>query len=579
MARRSRARGEEVSHRTFHHICFRGLVVAVTGLFGAGCASSSLRNHHGAGAAAPSAKVQAGANGPAAKLASAHAHYAAGVIHDMNEEPEAALQEYHQAALDDPNDEALVLEVSRRFLQAKQPEKALEVLNRASAGPNASGEVFARLGMVYSQLGKTNEAMAANRAAINKSPDLLAGYQSLFLGYLQAKRPQEALKVLDEAAKQPRTDAEYLLALSQLYAALSVQVPAQKEIARAKAIAVLNRAEKLDPEAAPLRLQLAEGFNALGEYTKAARLYLDLLKKMPDIPLIRERVHARLTDIYLRGQDHRRAVEQLEAIIREDPTNPQAYYFLGSLAYESNKLSEAVDYFSKTILLNKEFEQAYYDLAVAQIGLNQSSQALATLEKARQQFPQNFVLEFWTGMAFSRQKDYTQAIQHYTAAEVIARATEPKRLNKEFYFQLGAACERKGDLEQAEKYFQKCLEFAPNFAEALNYLGYMWAEHGTRLDKARDFIEKAVKLEPKNAAYLDSLGWVLYKLSKPAEALDYIVKAAQLSEQPDATVYDHLGDVYAALHQRSKAREAWQKSFSLEANDAVLKKLDGPAEK
>jgi tetratricopeptide (TPR) repeat protein len=364
-----------------------------------------------------------------------------------------------------------------------------------------------------------------------------------------------------------------------LYAALSVQVPAQKEIARAKAVALLNRAEKLDPEAAPLRLQLAEGFNALGEYTKAARLYLDLLKKMPDVPLIRERVHARLTDIYLRGQDHRRAVEQLEAIIREDPTNPQAYYFLGSLAYESNKLSEAVDYFSKTILLNKEFEQAYYDLAVAQIGLNQSSQALATLEKARQQFPQNFVLEFWTGMAFSRQKDYTQAIQHYTAAEVIARATEPKRLNKEFYFQLGAACERKGDLEQAEKYFEKCLELAPNFAEALNYLGYMWAEHGTRLDKARDFIEKAVKLEPKNAAYLDSLGWVLYKLSKPTEALDYIVKAAQLSEQPDATVYDHLGDVYAALHQRAKALEAWQKSLSLEANDAVLKKVEGPPDK
>ena len=64
-------------------------------------------------------------------------------------------------------------------------------------------------------------------------------------------------------------------------------------------------------------------------------------------------------------------------------------------------------------------------------------------------------------------------------------------------------------------------------------------------------------------------------LSKPAEALDYIIKAAQLSEQPDATVYDHLGDVYAALHQTSKAREAWQKSLSLEGNDQVHEKIEG----
>src|SRR5437899_3680141 len=34
--------------------------------------------------------------------------------------------------------------------------------------------------------------------------------------------------------------------------------------------------------------------------------------------------------------------------------------------------------------------------------------------------------------------------------------------------------------------------------------------------------------------------WVLYKLSKPKEALDYLLKAIELSEEPDATVFDHL---------------------------------------
>ena len=45
---------------------------------------------------------------------------------------------------------------------------------------------------------------------------------------------------------------------------------------------------------------------------------------------------------------------------------------------------------------------------------------------------------------------------------------------------------------EAEKYFEKCLQLAPDFADAMNYLGYMWAEHGVKLAQARELIEKAL---------------------------------------------------------------------------------------
>lgn len=177
-------------------------------------------------------------------------------------------------------------------------------------------------------------------------------------------------------------------------------------------------------------------------------------------------------------------------------------------------------------------------------------------------------------MAYSRQKEYSEALKHFTEAEIIAKASETNRLDQNFYFQVGATYERQGDLKQAEKYFEKCLELAPDFTEAQNYLGYMWAEHGSRLEQAKELIEKAVAAEPKNAAYLDSMSWVLFKLNQPKDALTYALKAVQLSEEPDATVFDHLGDIYAALNQLDKAREAWEKSLSLEANAEVRKKLD-----
>ena len=43
------------------------------------------------------------------------------------------------------------------------------------------------------------------------------------------------------------------------------------------------------------------------------------------------------------------------------------------------------------------------------------------------------------------------------------------------------------------------------------------------------------------------MAWVLFKLNQPQEALTYALKAAELTEEPDATVFDHIGDIYAAL--------------------------------
>jgi tetratricopeptide (TPR) repeat protein len=561
------------SHRSW------GAALAIASVLLAGCGKLPARKTPPPAAAASAPAGEQPAAETEDQLAKAHAHYAAGVVHEVDEDLDAALEEYRMAALDDPDDETLVLEVSRRLMQNKDNDKALEIVTRAAARPKASGQIFARLAILYSELGKTDQAIAADRDAIRRSPELFTAYQNLFLNYVQSKRLAEALKVLDEASQLQTTNAEFLVGVAELYSGVTLQTPAEKAAVQAKALALVNRAAQLHPSSPSINLRLADTFNTLGETTKAARLYLDILKQLPDLPLLRDRIHAKLAEIYLRGKDSKLAGEQLEAIIHDDPTNPQANYYLGSILFDEKKLPEAADYFSKAILFKPDMEEAYFDLAQTQLGQDKPSEALATLEKARQKFPQSFFLEYFTAVALTRQKGYSQAIEHFTDAEVVAQATNPKLLSETFYFQFGAANERKGDLTQAEKYFQKCLQLQPDFAEALNYLGYMWAEHGLNLDKARGLIEKAVKIEPKNAAYLDSLGWVLYKLNQPKDALPYALEAAKLSDQPDATVYDHIGDIYASLNQLTDARAAWRKSLSLEANDDVRKKLGSEEKK
>jgi tetratricopeptide (TPR) repeat protein len=102
----------------------------------------------------------------------------------------------------------------------------------------------------------------------------------------------------------------------------------------------------------PLLMQrLGDGFAILGQSDKASEYYLKVLERYPALPGLREK----LVELFLRKEDRKHAAEQLEAIIRNNPTNPQYYYLLGSIAYEDKNPAKAVDYYNKALLLNPDF--------------------------------------------------------------------------------------------------------------------------------------------------------------------------------------------------------------------------------
>ncbi len=647
----------------------------------AGCRTAATRSPGSANAPA-SDSTNRFAHDPLLRKAQAHAHYAAGVIAELNEQPAAALEEFYLAALADPRNARLALQAAERCLRAGQPERAVDILRTATRHAKAPAELYALLGVAYAQLKRFDEAAAANRKAIARAPELLSGYRNQFFLFLETKKPAEALRVLDRAASRRQAGALFLIGIAELYATYAQRYPTQREAVNARAAAALERAETLLPTNTLVRLQLADAFYKIGKPERAAPHYLAIVDRLSELPQARELVRDRLVRIYLREGDRRRAAEQLQAIVREDPSNAQAYYLLASLAAAERRWEEMADYLRKTLLFRPEFEAAYYDLASAQLALGRAEEALATLETAAKKFPQNFALEFrlglacrqlkrnadalrhfrsaelialttntnllnpgfyiqygaalafsgdraqadayfqkairlqpdapevWTdvaatwlelnqtesalavleeadrkfppsfvraylrGTAQRQRKNYAAALQHFLEAERLARERETNYLTHLFYFELGAVAERSGDYRRAEQFLIESLRLKPDFPEAQNYLGYMWAERGENLQRARELIEQALRADPQNPAYLDSLGWVLFRLNEPHRALGYIQEAIRLSPEPDATLYDHLGDIYAALGQIQAAREAWTRSLSIEQNPAVQQKLD-----
>ena len=153
------------------------------------------------------------------------------------------------------------------------------------------------------------------------------------------------------------------------------------------------------------------------------------------------------------------------------------------------------------------------------------------------------------------------------------RAASPKAL--QLLFWLGAAYERTARHEEAEEAFQGLLEIDGDFAPALNYLGYMWADLGRNLEEALALVERAVALEPDNGAYVDSLGWALFRLGRYEEARELLERAARLVPG-DAIISEHLGDVYLAVGRPAEARLHYERALSLDGENAgvVSDKLD-----
>ncbi len=507
------------------------------------------------------------------KRVEALARFAAGVSGELREQPDEALDNFYKSLLADPTNEPLAIDVARRLIRKKETGKAIEVLSKVAEQPTATGYVDALLGVAYLQGNLPEQAIASSRKAIAKLPKSILGYQNLAQIHLQGKQPEKALAALDEAAALPSPDIVFLLDLGDAYRNHVSARPRDFETVKPKVVAVLEAAAKLEPKGQNLVIRLAELWSFGGEYKRAAEIYVKLLERFPNQAILRNRI----VELFLRANDFRAAQAQLDAMVRDRPTDPLAHYFLGAIAAEQRDWDKAVEFYQKTIQLNEgakqEFEPVYYDLAGVLITRDDAEDALKLLAKARSKFKNSFLLEFYTALAHSRTKDYAASIRHFTTAELLAKRDEPERLTGLFFFQVGTAYERHKDFKQAENYFRQALKLAPDFAEALNYLGYMWAERGENLTEAREMIEKALKQEPENAAFLDSMAWVLFKLNQPKEALEWQLKALKHQKETDATLHDHLGDIYMALKQPDKARDQWERSLAIEPNEEIQKKL------
>ena len=85
------------------------------------------------------------------------------------------------------------------------------------------------------------------------------------------------------------------------------------------------------------------------------------------------------------------------------------------------------------------------------------------------------------------------------------------------------------NIEASIETLEKAVALDPEYPNALNSLGFIYAEEKIDMKKALHYCKKAVELRPEHPAYLDSLGWAYFKNGELGEARTQLRKALNLS--------------------------------------------------
>jgi hypothetical protein len=138
---------------------------------------------------------------------------------------------------------------------------------------------------------------------------------------------------------------------------------------------------------------------------------------------------------------------------------------------------------------------------------------------------------------------------------------------------LAAIEERRGAWQRALDLVEPLIKKKPGSVEALNFWGFVAADHGHELAKARKRLQAAAALEPGAGAVLDSLGWVSFRAGQLEQAGLFLGQANRL-DPADAEILAHLGDLYAKRSEPERAAAAYRKALSKKPEERLRRRLE-----
>ena len=403
----------------------------------------------------------------------------------------------------------------------------------------------------YGRQDRWQEAAQTYEQALQLAPrnfDLTVGYASALLNVGGLGNATKARDVLRDAVSTRGTDQRALFLLSQAerlagdfeasegtarrlialnraspraYVALSEALEDEQRYqavvdALAPAVTEFRSTAGAAPALGALLPHLGFAYQQIGKFDNAITAFEEAQKLAPTDPAIA----SYLIQAQLAAKNYSAAAQTAHAARANHPDDLRLARLEAQALRQGGKADQGIAVMQDVVTRHADDPAAYIALAQVYSDSNRGPQAVKTLQDAQTKFPTDTLITFELGAVFDKEKKYSDA----------------------------------------EAAFRQLISKEPENAAALNYLGYMLAERGDRLDESVGLLQHALQIEPDNGSYLDSLGWAYFKEGKLDLAADNLKKASgQL--MTNSVIQDHYGDVLFKMGRFDDAIAAWTRAL------------------
>jgi tetratricopeptide (TPR) repeat protein len=489
----------------------------------------------------------------------------------------------------------------------REPEKALETLNRAvSLDPKFSAARYAR-GVLYYRMGKTDQSIADLEQVLKKNPDDLRSLDALGQDYMRMGKLPEAAEAFARALKLDPKDPKVLNNYGRVLFRLNRTAEAEKVMADFRALGpqetrprpnaglfdflnlsperqfakYLDNVKKTmvtNPDDPTLRMQLGKALLRQGKTEEAVAALRSVLK-LTSNPEILTACGKALFEF----EQYAPARELLEPVLTANPGDTNLRLDLAIAEFHSGSAEEALkvldatpleqrkgDYFlllaeildamqkpqEAAAAFNRGFDAAptrpdlYLEAALFLFKHNQNQRALHILEQATRTLPDSPALQLMLAMTYGMVQQYEDGVNVLTKIE--SRWPEWS-LPYEVH---GISLETRSRSGQAIELLQTAISLGARDANAYYYLASAVSHaRPDDVDAAQQAIEKALQLNPEDPFIQSLAGKIAYRQKAYPVALEHLTAALRL--WPDMIeAHETLAGVYRAMGERDKSAAA-----------------------
>jgi len=301
-------------------------------------------------------------------------------------------------------------------------------------------------------------------------------------------------------------------------------------------------------ETAETLYSAGESYYAAKDYEKALDYYQKAIRKNPQFA----EAHCRIGEVHFDLEHYEESSEAFRKAIQNKENFHEAYCELGAAYIKLGRYREAAEAYTQSIRIKPDYIYAYRGLGMAYFTMGRVEEAVNVCIKAIQVAPDDF--EFHHNLAVAYRELGPSSYRQ--SAEAYSKAARLKANDAPIQCEIGTACERMGQHQEAMMCFRRAIRIDPNYAEAYHGLGLVHYQLGLE-EEALQWHREAIRINPLEVRALREIGALCISLRRYSEAIE-AYKRAILVEPGDGKSHQKLGLAYVLTGDKGSALEEFK---------------------